>query len=481
MEDITFHNKINQLSLHTRIINPKVESLKQWGNVGIQILNENWEEAYKLAINMWGASIVNMTLASSELKFLNSKLQILDFTSEKLEETPIYEILKDETKKKEIIENLKSKGFPPKIIKKVEELGNSNQEENWKYKISKIKDKLVEAYHSKLNYTIAQGLNGYWSCYHIAYNKHINSTNRFFISSEFKIVDKEIEKLDKEVSKRFLQLYSDFLNRDSNKLKHDSLIILFWLQENVDFLARISSILNKTLEKSLKKGKISPVFLGTLNLNAGVLARKCALLTALSLNSLKISLLPSNSTYVKEIFKKSRELKFGSSIPNGKDVDLRDLVENVDNYKESFIEVDGFIRNSKKWKTDDDKLISQFDIVHYSGEKSFPVIAIFEDLKHVGIVDGCCVNINGILKTNSAIFDKPHIQISRIKLSEYSSQSWYDYMLNELDKVFEYYPNSYHINWSIRPEDKKDEGQKSDKTGASEIIFKKKFGNKMIK
>ncbi|MEJ2407249.1 MAG: hypothetical protein P8171_23810, partial [Candidatus Thiodiazotropha sp.] len=214
----------------------------------------------------------------------------------------------------------------------------------------------------------------------------------------------------------------------------------------------------------------------TTTLQAGKLARQWALLAVLSMYSMKIALLPEDHKEVKERINDARKLPFESKISDGKNVTHSSLLENPADYKGKYIEIQGVVSGTAVTRSDDGKLLSHFSLTSPSGEEEIPVIAVYENLKHVGIIDGCYVNINGDWQTDSVLSDQPFLQLRRLSLSKLGDESWMDKMTHILNSWFELFPNGHFIHWSIGPEDKNQDDQKSPKTGGGEIIFKEKFG-----
>ncbi len=450
--------------------NIELQFLRQWGDVAKNLLKEDWGNAYMHSATMFSNALHNLCRLGDEFSLFSRESMLFDFTLNKIQHIPIEEILANEAKKKAIIETLKSKGISKSIISKVKEL-EPTPHSSLKQKQAKITDQKISQLQRKANIIINQGFTGYWSTFHSLFNSYVGVLNDPLVSSDRKMFNTKISLLEEKTRKQFMVFYSLYNQEDTEKLKQQSINSLLWVYENVDFIARLCAL----SYISVKEVSKTPKNLWQQSLHTGIVARKMAFLAVLSLYSYKVSLYPEGTTIATNEFKASQHLKFTSAIKDGKNIDLEKLIHNQGEYWDKYIEVEGIVKNVHIKDTSDGKLISQFDLTHYKEKKSIPVVAIFEDLKHMGINDGAFARVNGVLKEQSSVLPTPYIQISQVKLSVLKKESWQDYMLDKLSEVFEFYPNSYFISWSVSPEDKKGKGQKSPHTGASEILFKKKL------
>ncbi len=451
------------------------KSLKRWGTLAKHFDNEEWNEAVDACLTMRGEFSAYLGLAKGRARLLTEKAAAFDHVFDVIGEAinRFLPSLDDPDKRKEIEDYLKAEGQSTDLLDKVAKKFSKDAE---KPLIGSVGARQTNAFGKDVSYAIALGNYGYWGGFLATFNHYFKGYDTPLDSLDIDLCEEYLATYAGTLSHHFHEVYASYIVGDQSQLFSKSTHILHLLEAEMDQLARIAAMLSTSLERRLKGGKVSPRKLGIVALEAGKVARKWALLGTLSMYTARIALLPEDHEEVEERISDARELPFESKIEDGRNITHKSLLDDSAGNKGKYLEIQGVVSDTKATRTNDGKLLSEFTLISPAGTETIPVIAVYENLKHVGIIDGCYVNINGDWQTDSVLSNKPFLQLRQLSLAKLGRESWLDKMTHLLNGWFEHYPNGYFIQWSIGPEDKGQEDQKSARTGAGEIIFKEKFG-----
>lgn len=467
--------RLNKLSEPPTIRGVRINALKTWGVLAKAFNNEEWDEAVALTMSMRGEYWAYMGLAKGRSAtdqerneaLQNSATTVGDFL------TDFFPTLADPEVRREADATLQAEGRPSDFFETVQaKLDGASLVS----KSRAIAAKEARRLSTDLSYATALGTYGYWGGFLADFNRYFPECTPPLSNDEIDLGADSLAEYEETIAQGYRELYAAYVAGSQSALFSQAVDTLLRLDAQRDHLARLSAFLSNTLEKSLAQGDVSPRRLGTSALQAGKIARSWAVLATLSMDSVRLALLPPDTEEVTKRFAEAWALPFASGIEDGRNITVKKLLGSSAENNGKYLEVEGVVQDTKTTKTRDGKFLSHLSLVSPAGTERIPAIAIFEDLKHVGITDGCYVNINGDWKTSSSLSAEPFLQIRRLGFEKLGKISWQDRMTQIMSRWFELHPNGHFIQWSIGPEDKGDGDQKSPRTGGGEIIFKEKFG-----
>jgi hypothetical protein len=331
-------------------------------------------------------------------------------------------------------------------------------------------------------YVVAMGYTGFWGGFHAIFNQYLDkSVPKSFSLSEIRKTEKLLKTEQSSVSNNLFKLYSVIRKGNRDHMLDTSLDILHSQEFNVVKLsARCASIcvltcavLNGEIDGDAKK-------LGQLDLIAGKLARSWILLIVWALYVAYLALLTDGDTRFQQTVKAVRKLPFLIKKKRAKLVSPKTLSSEGPNYDGKYLQINGFVKNMTTKRTQDGKFLNLFEVYeHGSEEASVKVAVIFEHMGHRGLVNTSYVELYGIWKETSPLADTPVLQLERLKISELAKRSGFEYMVKSVRPWFDYYPNSYHAYWSVRPQKTAGSGPGSMLTGAGELIVIDPFSSGM--
>jgi hypothetical protein len=331
-------------------------------------------------------------------------------------------------------------------------------------------------------YVIAIGYTGFWGGFHAIFNQHIDKlVPTSFSVSEIKGREKMLKTEQSSVSKNLFKLYTAIRKGNRDHMLDTSRDILNSQEFNIVKLSvHCASIC--VLTRAVLNGEIDgdAKRLGQLDLMAGKLARSWMLLIVWAFYVAYLAFLTDGDTRFQQTVEAARKLPFTSKKKKAKIVSPKLLSSEGPNYNGKYIQLNGFVKKMTTKRTQDGKFLNLFEVYeHGSEEQSVKVAVIFEHMGHRGLVKTSYVELYGIWKETSPLADIPVLQLERLKISELRERSGFEYMLDRLRPWFDFYPNSYHAYWSVRPQEKGKSGPGSMVTGAGELIIMHPFSSGM--
>lgn len=449
--------------------------------VALAVLKEDWDLLAAESAHLRESAISTFNNLECEAKMDDRRLYALEKSSMEVDEAinQHREYLDDPANNEEIETKLTEAGKNMDDLKRIMDYFKEN---SFLKKIEPIKESRSIRISNKLSYTTAIGQEGYWAGFHAAFNKffpdfanYFENSQKFPTKNDFDELSNQIIEMENNINNKLINIYSNYVLGDKSAIRTTCLEILLWQARELDWIARVCALLSASTQVALKKPTRDSLFLGPKALAAGRTARLWALLATIALLSTRIAILPKNHTDVREIIKAAQKLPYLTHVKDGKNIRVRDLVNKSEKYNEKYVEIKGFIKDSKATRTEDGKLLSTFTLYEPLREESIQVVSIFEHLQHVGIINGCYVQLNGDWKEKNFLGQDPILQVRRLQLSKLAKQSWLDKIVVVAQPWFEYYPNSHFISWSIGPEQKGEMGIQSHNTGAAELMFRRPY------
>jgi hypothetical protein len=333
-------------------------------------------------------------------------------------------------------------------------------------------------------YVVATGYTGFWGGFHSMFNQHLaRSVPQSLSLSEIQKIAKRLKTEQSSVSKSLSKLYSTVRKGKRDLMLSTSQDVLRSQELNILLLSSTCSLICASTSAALE-GRIDgdAKKLGNLDLLAGKLIRSSILLVVWALYVAYIALLPDGDPKFQKIVKTSRELPFSSKRKKAKVVSPKSLSVNGQNFDGKYVKINGFVKNMTTARTQDGKFLNLFEVyVPGSEEQAVRVAVIFEHMGHRGLVNSSYVELFGTWKETSPLADTPVLQLERLKISDLSKRFGFDYILESIRPWFDYFPNSYHAYWSVRPQKKiGSTGQRRTLTGAGEIIAIRPFSSGLI-
>lgn len=453
-----------------------IESMKLQGDAAKLVENEDWTGLIKLTGSMRGKALNAISRLKGLAKVSEQMLAVSCQTDTENEQfvTNLTEKLQNAKTSSEVEKALMDLGKSQSFLNDFLELAKKERKP-----VSVIQEHLlIDSLSTRLKYAIAIGYTGYWGGFFAAYNLNMKSyIPKRFRRSEVRQIAKQVAQLQALNEDTLTELYAVLVNGSQQDIHDKGLNILHKQEESLEWIARLVAVVSASTQAALK-GKYNKMALdlGEVDLALGQAVRTWMLLTTASLYYARIGVLAETHKDVNAERKNAKKLAFDSKISNGKDVTISSLAQKGQDYHDKLVEVKGFVRNLHAIRTRDGKLLTLFTIYKPGRKETIEAAAIFEHLGHRGLINSAYVNVVGTWKQTSNISDNPTLQIERIQLSELKKQSWMDYVATAVRPWFDFYPNSHHVSWSIRPEHKGKNGMKSALTGAGEILFIRPFG-----
>ena len=330
----------------------------------------------------------------------------------------------------------------------------------------------------RMQYLVAIGYTGFWGGFHAKFNHHLSDfIPKPLSSSEISEITKIVRAEQLKISKKIIKLYSATGRGNREEMSRVSFDIL--RSQRVKFhrlsklCASICAVTRATLKEDLEG---DPNKLGMLDLLAGKLARSWILLIVWALYVIYLALLPPRDVVFQEIVKTAKKLPFTSKNKKTKLVSPHTLSTEGKNYHEKYLHINGFVKNLTTGRTQDGKFLNVFEVYEAESTEAVKVAVIFEHMGHRGLVNTSYVDLYGTWKEKSPLADTPVLHLERRKISELKNRFGFENMLIRLRPWFDYFPNSYHAYWSVRPQKNTEgSGPKGTLTGAGELIIIEPF------
>ncbi len=240
------------------------------------------------------------------------------------------------------------------------------------------------------------------------------------------------------------------------------------IERRLLILARSQGAIRQTMLSLRDDGKgAASERIGRLAARAGMLTREALASHCASYRLALGALSVHPPEDVDELMRKTDATAFNASLPNGKDVALKDLDASLDG---DFVEIEGFVTALEALRLSDGKLVSRLVLLDPSSDTTANAVAIFAHLPHAGVTLDSFVRINGLFKAGSALFDgQPAVEIDTLSLDALSRLSWRIAFLQLADQWFEPWRNGANMIWSLGPHGLGDDDE--ERLGAGELLY----------
>lgn len=264
-------------------------------------------------------------------------------------------------------------------------------------------------------------------------------------------------------------IYSAMLNSESMSTIADRATTLAGqIEWAMPMFARSQAVIRLAMNRLRERGKGSASKkLGRVAVLAGSLTR-IAIASHCACYRLGISVFDQrHPDDVASLIKKTGLLHFEAELPDGKNTALKKL--NVE-IEDTFIEIEGFVKNIKAFRSSDGKLISHIELVDPSNGDTGDAVAVFAHLPHAGVTKNAFCRLNGIFKSQSVLFaGKPAVEIDKLALGKLAGQSWQIAFLELADRWYQPWRNDMNVSWSLGPHGSEEDGEGF--FGAGELLF----------
>jgi hypothetical protein len=228
--------------------------------------------------------------------------------------------------------------------------------------------------------------------------------------------------------------------------------------------------LNGNIDDDIKK-------MGRVDILAGKMARSWALLNVFALYVSYLALLPTRDSTFQQVTNNARRLPFNPKNKKFQIASPKELWTQGKKYNGKYIQLNGFVRNITKRRTKGGMFLNIFEVYQPSDEEFVKVVVIFEEMNRRGLVNTASVQLYGTWRQKSKLANVPVFQLERLKTFELKNRFGFNYILENIRPWFDYFPNSYHAYWSVRPQRKAQSNVEGPLTGAGELVFIKPFSS----
>ncbi|WP_179360237.1 hypothetical protein [Nitrosopumilus cobalaminigenes] len=385
--------------------------------------------------------------------------------------------LKDEEFRAKVAAELEKQGKPPELIDKV----ISAVDGEFKNKLKDILRYPMHFISLRSQFSIALGYTGLLSGFHSVFNKHFSVIDiPTFERKEIDFIKKLIDEFQEKNILGLLEIHSAFSLGDREKIRNISTSVFNEQESTMKWYAIVSATIAKAVTSYISEDPSLARAFGKLEHLLSHAVRSWILTSVVAMYGKRIALLRDDDDEFEDEIKMARKLAFNSKIPNGKNITIRELYNNSDENDGKYLEINGFVKDIAIQR-EGEKLLTVFKIYEPGKDEEIPGVVIFENMPRHGMVNNGFIKMHGTWKKDSNVVDYPVFQVERINLTELSKESWYDYILMKVRPWFDFYPNSNHVEWSIRPQEEWNPDVENLNTGAGELIFIKPFTqNKVI-
>jgi hypothetical protein len=449
--------------------NLPIESIPLQVTMSNLIYKRNWERAEQLALQLRSRVFSALNLLEGEYHNCLRKEELHKELCEDIIETG-----------NKMLTALRNKAFK----KKLEDIGSLNEFKGTAKKLKSScakpdrKSRIFRPISLRSQYIVAIGYTGFWAGFHANFNIHFDKfVPKPPTSSDILKMTKVIQKEQTNISKNLRKLYSVTGKGNRDAMSTTSLNILRSQEINLQLLSTLCasvcgisrSILNGNIDCDIKK-------MGRVDILAGKMARSWALLTVFALYVSYLALLPTRDSTFQQITNTARRLPFNPKNKKFQIASPKELWTQGKKYNGKYIQLNGFVRNITKRRTKGGMFLNIFEVYQPSDEEFVKVVVIFEEMNRRGLVNTASVQLYGTWRQKSKIANIPVFQLERLKTFELKNRYGFNYILEKIRPWFDYFPNSYHAYWSVRPQKAQSDVERP-LTGAGELVFIEPFSS----
>jgi hypothetical protein len=325
----------------------------------------------------------------------------------------------------------------------------------------------------RAEYIVALGYTGYWGAFHAIFNQHFEKFVPTPISTtELSELSRTLKKAQLNVSRDLLKLYKVTGRGNRDEMSNASISILRSQQSSLIWLPSLCATIS-ALTCSVLNGDIDcdARIIGAIDLLGGKLARSWILLTTYALYLTFLTFVPPQDSTLQHAITMARRLPFNQKAKKIKSLSPEELWTNRNQYYGKYVELSGFVRNLIKRRTKGGMLLNRFEVYEPTSKQFVRVVVIFEEIGRMGLVNTTSVKLYGTWKQTSKIANTPILQLERLRISELKKRYGLDFIIDRVRPWFDYFPNSYHGYWSVRPQLKVESNRRGPLTGAGELIY----------
>lgn len=280
-----------------------------------------------------------------------------------------------------------------------------------------------------------------------------------------------INEMEQALTKAQSDIYFDMVDQSSNTISVQPLETLVSLVERSlpGFVRKQARSRYKMLQL-LRAGKGSAAeTLGKQAARAGMITRQAIASHAAAYRLLleREQVTPTNE--VKRLINAARTTPFSCTLPNGKNIQLKDVPDTED---QAMVDIEGFVAAMRVKRLGEGKLVTQIRLFDPSSKQSAYAVSVFTHLPHVGLTLGAYCRLTGKYSTESVVFDKqPVVEIDRLSLSELTKNSWQIGFTRLAESWYSPWRNGTNMSFSLGKHKKAVDINRPSHHGASELIY----------
>lgn len=264
------------------------------------------------------------------------------------------------------------------------------------------------------------------------------------------------------------QVYSALLMRSPESITNTTLLFAGEIERNLPALIGAQAAMQNVIRELLQRGSGGLAErLGDIAVDAHFLTRKaiashvaCYRLAA-NASSLEV---PKD---IKELQKNIASMSFSTALPNGKNVELAKLNNDLDG---EFIEVRGFVENVTSPPQEGGMLLSHLKLQDPSSGAEANAVVRFSHLPHAGVTKGAFCRLSGIFRKSSSLLSgRPGVEIDALALADIGKDSFDIAFMRLASRWFQPWRSNANLYWSLGAQSA-DSGEE-DSQGAAELLF----------
>lgn len=325
----------------------------------------------------------------------------------------------------------------------------------------------------RAEYIVALGYTGYWGGFHAIFNQNfVKFIPKPISPSELSQLKRRIKNAHQDISRDILKLYKVTGTGNRKEMSSISIAILRSQQSSLSWMPKLCasvcaltrSVLNGDINGDARK-------IGEVDLLAGKMARSWILLSTYALYVTFLTFLPTSDVTLQHAIKTAHKLPFSEKSKKIKQLTAEELWTHRKQYYGKYVELGGFVRNLIKRRTKGGMLLNRFEVYEPTSKQFVRVVVIFEEIGRIGLANTASVKLYGTWRQTSKIANTPILQLGRLRISELKKRYGLDFIIDRVRPWFDYFPNSYHGYWSVRPQLKAESNRVGPLSGAGELIY----------
>ncbi|MCO1336371.1 hypothetical protein MO867_18725 [Microbulbifer sp. OS29] len=264
------------------------------------------------------------------------------------------------------------------------------------------------------------------------------------------------------------QIYSALLVGDPKSITNTSILFAGEIERKIPSLAGAAAAIQNVIQSLLQRnsGGLAER-LGDIAVDTHFLIRKaiashvaCYRLAA-STNGLDT---PKD---IKNLQKNITSMTFTTRLPNGKNVELAKLNNDLDG---EFVEIRGFVKEVSSPPQEGGMLLSHLKLQDPSSDAEANAVVRFSHLPHAGVTKGAFCRLSGIFnKSSSLLSGREAVEVDALSLADLGKTSFDIAFMRLASRWFQPWRSNANLYWSLGAHSS-EEGI-VDSQGAAELLF----------